>query len=116
MLTTNTTDSLDTSTRNSVLVILTQAMLGTVSSNLRMVSIALDQPLWPISFFLEEESAADREAIEEIIATFDVGMMDIDIACSGFEAEIFVIPANQRLPEIPGVKIFLRRETPNTLS
>lgn len=87
-----------------------QAMLGAISSNFRMVVIDLDRPVWLISFFLEKDSAIDREEIEEIISTFEVGMMDVDIPCGGFKAEVSVIPVSQPLPESPGVKVFLRRE------
>jgi hypothetical protein len=38
--------------------------------------------------------------------TFEVGMMDVDIPCPGFEAEVFV---TQPLPETLGVKVFLKR-------
>jgi len=96
--------------QNMVLAILTQAMLGAISSNVRMVAIDLDRPVWPISFFLEKDSAIDREEVEEIISTFEVGMMDVDIPCGGFKAEVLVIPVSQPLPESPGVKVFLRRE------
>ena len=96
--------------QNMVLAILTQAMLGAISSNVRMVVIDLDHPVWLISFFLEKDSAIDREEIEEIISTFEVGMMDVDIPCAGFKAEVLVLPATQPLPEVPGVKVFLRRE------
>lgn len=89
---------------------LSQAMLGAISSNFRMVVIDLDCPVWPISFFLEKDSAIDREEIEEIISTFEVGMMDVEIPGAGFKAEVFVIPAAQSLPEVIGVKVFLRRE------
>lgn len=97
--------------QNMVLVMLTQAMLGAISSNFRMLVIDLDRPVWPISFFLEKDSVIDREEIEEIISTFEVGMMDVDIPCTGFKAEVFVIPATQPLPKTPGVKVFLRGET-----
>lgn len=89
---------------------LNQAMLGAISSNFRMVVIDLDRPVWPISFFLEKDSAIDREEIEEIISTFEVGMMDVEIPCAGFKAEVFVIPTAHPLPEVRGVKVFLRRE------
>jgi hypothetical protein len=93
-----------------VLALLTQAMLGAISSNFRMVVIDLDRPVWPISFFLEKDSAIDREEIEEIISTFEVGMMDVDIPCAGFKADVLVIPVTQPLPEAPGVRVFLKRE------
>lgn len=96
--------------QNMVLALLTQAMLGAISSNFRMVVIDLDRPVWPISFFLEKDSVIDRQEIEEIISTFEVGMMDVDISCSGFKAEVFVIPVTQPLPDAPGVKLFLKRE------
>ncbi|RIA31646.1 hypothetical protein DFO61_2371 [Ectopseudomonas oleovorans] len=96
--------------QNMVLALLTQAMLGAISSNFRMVVIDLDRPVWPISFFLEKDSAIDREEIEEITSTFEVGMMDVDIPCAGFKAEVFVIPVTQPLPEAPGMKVFLKRE------
>lgn len=96
--------------QNMVLAMLTQAMLGAISSNFRMVAIDLDRPVWLISFVLGKDSAIDREEIEEIISTFEVGMMDVDIPCAGFKAEVLVIPATQPLPETPGVKVFLKRE------
>jgi hypothetical protein len=101
---------LKTEEKNTALVMLGQAMLGAISSNFRMVVIDLDRPVWLISFFLEKDSAIDREEIEEIISTFEVGMMDVDIPCAGFKAEVFVIPETQLLPETPGVKVFLKRE------
>ncbi|MEQ6327011.1 hypothetical protein VLF92_01575 [Pseudomonas chengduensis] len=100
-----------TEEKNTALVMLGQAMLGAISSNFRMVVIDLDHPVWLISFFLEKDSVIDREEIEEIISTFEVGMMDVDIPCAGFKAEVLVIPATQPLPHVPGVKVFLRRET-----
>ncbi|SFP36580.1 hypothetical protein SAMN05216601_1108 [Ectopseudomonas composti] len=101
---------MSTDDQNMVLAILTQAMLGAISSNVRMVAIDLNRPVWPVSFFLEKDSATDREEIEEIISTFEVGMMDVDIPCAGFKAEVLVTPATQPLPETPGVKVFLKRE------
>lgn len=96
--------------QNMVLTMLTQAMLGAISSNFRMVVIDMDRPVWLISFVLEKDSAIDQEEIEEIMSTFEVGMMDVDIPCSGFKAEVLAIPVTQPLPESPGVKVFLRRE------
>lgn len=89
---------------------LAQAMLGAISSNFRMVVIDLELPVWPISFYLEKESDIDREEVEEIIGNFEVSMMDVDILCGGFNGEVFVVPAEQPLPNVPGVKVFLRRE------
>ncbi len=96
--------------KNKVIVMLTQAMLGVISENFRMVAIDLESPVWKITFCLATESEIDREEIEDVISNFEVCMMDVDIECAGFTSEVLVIPQNTSLPEIRGLRVFQKRE------
>lgn len=96
--------------KNTVVVMLVQALVGAISSNFRMILIDLEQPEWVIDFILAVESEVDREEIEDIITSFDVYMMDVDIPRAGLTWNVSVIPSHQRLPAVDGRCVFRRRE------
>ena len=116
IFTTSNAGEINTHKTNKIITILTQAMLGAISENFRMVAIDLESPIWKISFFLAAESEIDREEIEDIISNFEVCMMDVNIECSGFVAEIFVVPTNISLPKIKELRVFQKREANSSLN
>ncbi|MCV2884712.1 hypothetical protein OE749_08390 [Aestuariibacter sp. AA17] len=53
-------------------VLLTQALLGVISPNFRMVSIRLEKEMWIVTIVLEEEDAQDLEEIEDLEVEYEV--------------------------------------------
>ncbi|MGE8362445.1 hypothetical protein [Pseudomonas sp.] len=101
---------MNTQEKNTVVVMLVQALIGAISSNFRMVLVDLEQPVWVIDFILAIESDVDREEIEDVITRFDVYMMDVEIPRAGFRWNVSVIPSHQALPAVDGRCVFRRRE------
>lgn len=95
---------------NQIIVMLMQAMLGAISENFRMVAINTDHAEIKISFFLAKDKDVDREEIEDIISSFEVSMMDVDIDYTGLGFSVFIVPEDRRLPEISGFRVFQRKE------
>ncbi|MBD9359690.1 hypothetical protein [Methylomonas fluvii] len=99
---------------NKIVVMLVQALLGSVSPNFRMVSISFKNPVWKLQFVLEDDNEIDREEIEDIITDFDVFLMDIypeaKAGAVKFEAET-TISKEDNLQIEPGTrKVYRRRE------
>lgn len=99
---------------NKIVIMLMQALLGSVSPNFRMVSISFNSPVWKLQFVLEEENEVDREEIEDIIAEFEVFMMDInpEMKAGGkrFETETVISKEKNLRIEPATRKVYRRRE------
>lgn len=55
---------------NWAVLMLTQALIGAVSSNFRLVALAFEDAKWVLQVILREESDVDREEINEICDDF----------------------------------------------
>ena len=58
-------------------LMLNQALIGSVSNNFRMVVLKWEDDFWLVEFFIFEESTEDREEISEIIDSMSVYVMDL---------------------------------------
>jgi hypothetical protein len=55
---------------NWAVLMLTQAMIGAVSPNFRLVELAFESDTWVVRVSLSEESAVDREEIADLCDEF----------------------------------------------
>ena len=62
---------------NWVVLMLTQAMIGAVSPNFRLVELAFERGAWVIRISLREESAVDREEIANLCDEFLNNLADV---------------------------------------
>ena len=60
-----------------VTLMLTRAMLGEVSPNMRMISLDFHESSWNVKVYLESDDDQDRESIDEIVSEFAIYMEDI---------------------------------------
>lgn len=90
---------------NHQVLMLMQSLLGTISSNFRMVSIGHDGRRWQLRFFLEKEEKIDREEISEIALQFEAFQeTGID-----YDVEIHVTQEPLEWPLAPERVVFRRR-------
>jgi hypothetical protein len=83
------TSDLTLSDWNWAVLMLTQAMIGAVSPNFRLVELAFEHKTWVVRVTLREESKADREEIDEICDEFSIFLEDVrDPICSRAYARI----------------------------
>lgn len=91
---------------NYAVVMLTQALLGAVSGNFRLVCLERRQDKWHVQYWLQEEDAVDHEEIEDIDfefcnflddkpTSFDVSIVGTDVLA---------------LPPLPTRPVYRRRE------
>ena len=73
-------------------LMLTQALIGAVSPNFRLVELAFVDGNWVVRVTLSEESASDREAIEDICDDMGGFLMDLQ-GCITSSAEARVVAA-----------------------
>lgn len=102
---------LTTQTRNTVTVMLMQAMWGVISPNFRRVAWALLDHAWTVQFVLERDDAEDREEIEDAMGDFDALLLEIESGPRALLSEVIVsaqplsaLDLNTWLP------IYIRRE------
>jgi hypothetical protein len=62
---------------NWAVLMLTQAMIGAISPNFRLVELAFEHETWVVRVTLREESNADREEINEICDEFSIFLEDV---------------------------------------
>lgn len=85
---------------------LSEALIGWISPNFRMVVLDRKGGRWTILFYLEREDDEDREAIEDILVDFEVqqeGILDYD-------DEVFITTGPLPRAQFPGRAVYLRRE------
>lgn len=96
---------------NRAVVSLTQAMMGAVSSNFRMVVLERLDDKWHAQYWLETESPEDREEISDIDWEFAHFMeftpTSFEISVVGTDPLIVSVPTRSRLT------VFRRRERDN---
>ena len=73
------------------MLMLTQAMIGAVSPNFRLVELAFEHETWVVRVTLREESKADREEIDEICDDFSIYLEDVRDRISP-QAHVGIIP------------------------
>lgn len=89
---------------NMHFVMMSQALLGVISPNFRMISIDFTKPCWKIVFILEKDFALDHEEIEDFKTEFD--------ALLGYDQEYYVelrITDSQLSWPEPAVRVVYRR-------
>lgn len=96
----------DLTTTNKHVISLVQAMLGAISPNFRMVSLANDGAVWRLQFVLESDNTSDREEIQEIASMFE------SLQDSRVPYEIDVTISSKEIPvsKAPTRVVYRRRE------
>jgi len=97
--------------QNKATVMLVQALWGAISPNFRLVALAFSEPIWQLMIVLEDESAADREEIEEVVGEFDSLLSGMDLGVIKFHLNVVI--DNEPLPPLdPSLwrLVFRRRE------
>ena len=97
--------------RNMVTVMLTQALLGAVSENIRMVSIFEAGSSLKVQFVFERENKDDREEVEDVMAVFDGLLLSMDRPRFDLESEVVVDQKPLRVPAFPSRAVFKRKES-----
>ncbi|MDZ5647948.1 hypothetical protein [Nitrospirillum sp. BR 11828] len=87
-------------------MVLMHALLGSISSNFRMVTLRWKIDQWVIDFILEKENTEDFEEISEIMEDYD----SLQEKYIKFMSIITVTDAPIRMPEFPERAIFRRKE------
>lgn len=82
-------------------------MLGAISANFRMVSLTPLNGSWKVSFFIEKESAEDRDEIYDSASEFEA------LPDSSISYEVEMVVGNEEIawPEPPTMVIFRHRES-----
>jgi hypothetical protein len=96
--------SLDT--WNQCTLALMQALLGAVSPNFRMVTLANDGGVWKLQFVLQSESGADREEIEDVASEFEA----LQGSVVRYEVDITITADPIAWPPPPTRVVYRRRE------
>ena len=81
---------LATQTRNTVTVMLMQAMWGVISPNFRRIAWTLLDHAWTVQFGLERDDAEDREEIEDAMSDFDALLLEIEGGPGALLSEVIV--------------------------
>lgn len=91
---------------NYQVLMLVQALIGSISENFRMVAILWVEREWVIQFYLESKSEEDIDEIEEIVCQY-TAYQDSELKCR-YE----VIVGSKTLPNISpaGRAVYRRRE------
>ncbi len=90
---------------NKYEVMLTQALLGVISPNFRMVSIDFGLSVWKVTFTIEQDNQTDREEIKEFESEFYALLPNGQLR---FTVEIVVTTAPITWPE-PHVRVVYHR-------
>lgn len=65
---------------NFQVLMLNQSLIGAISSNFRMITLARDKDEWVLGFYLEKESEEDIDEIDEIVCQY-TGYQDCFLKC-----------------------------------
>lgn len=87
-------------------IALSQALLGVISSNIRMVWLEYQNNDWVVHFTLERDDTTDRGEIEDAITQFEA-LQDHGIAC---RVEVIVETNVLAWPAPPARVVFRRRD------
>jgi hypothetical protein len=96
---------LDDSNRGALM--LSQAMLGAISSNFRMVTLTINEHSWQLRFYLEVEDPEDREEIQEIAEEFE----SLQATGVKYEVDIIIFADEIEWPDLPTRVVYRRRES-----
>jgi hypothetical protein len=88
---------------------LTQSLIGAITPNFRAVSFELATPTIRLNFLLEQDSAADREEIEDIVFEYEALELGMPNPCEVVAAGI-VSQLPEALTRLPGYRVFGRKE------
>ncbi len=91
---------------NDVHLELTQALLGSISSNVRAISLSFESDQWMVRFTLAEKNDEDIEWLGEALTDWEA--MDPSVAPYRFE----YLTSQEKIesPPPPGRLVFRRRE------
>ncbi len=92
---------------NGLVLSLVEAMLGGISSNFRRVGLKVENDIVKLQFILAEESALDREEIEEwlfVLESLQSGPIEID-------AEVRIHAGDLQDLDLSTRAVFARRES-----
>lgn len=91
---------------NFQVLMLTQALVGAVSANFRMVALLWDYDEWVLKFYLEESNEEDADEIEDVICQY-TAYQSSSLSC---RSELIV--GRERLPGLSDVGrvVYRRRE------
>jgi hypothetical protein len=93
-------------TDNSQVANIVQAMLGSISRNVRAVSLLSDEASVTLHFVLEQDRLEDREEIADMVFEFEAlqsSNIDVDVVIS-------VNPGPMTRLDTPGRLVYLRKE------
>jgi hypothetical protein len=93
---------------NMVAGMLSDALLGAISPNFRMVAINLAVEPWPVRIVLERDDPEDREEIEDVEREFD--RLISAIRNPGFVVDVVIDDQTFATPQYPWIAVFRRRE------
>jgi hypothetical protein len=88
----------------------TQALLGSISSNYRMITMDHDGRGWVFSFVLDHEDAEDREEIEDFATEWEA-LKDRPTPC---KIVVQIEPGVLTCPSPPARVVYRRREAFST--
>ncbi|MCP4548387.1 MAG: hypothetical protein GY835_18150 [bacterium] len=91
---------------NRHVLMLSQALLGAISPNFRMVALGNEDKRWKLTFFLERESKEDRIEIEDVAAEFEA-LQETRIE---YNIEVLITQDPIVSPTPPTRVVFRRRE------
>jgi len=94
--------------QNMVVTMLTQALLGAITPNFRMVAINLKQEPWALRFVLERDEAEDREEINDLLGDFE--SFTHDIGHPAFQEEVMIEDGSIASLSYPWLVVFRRKE------
>lgn len=101
----NDSFSLDDANRGALM--LSQAMLGAISPNFRMVTLEKNTHGWQIQFHLEFEDSYDREEIQEIVEEFE----SLQVNSVKYEVGVVISTDTIQWPNLPTRVVYRRRES-----
>jgi hypothetical protein len=90
---------------NALQVMLMQAMLGAISSNVRMVTLLVTQTRCEVEFYLERDDPGDREEAQDVADEFAVLLEDRAV-----EAKVTVTASDLDWPAHPARVVYRRKE------
>ncbi len=91
---------------NGVHVQLSQALLGSISQNVRAASLTFEGGQWMIRFVLADECDEDFEELSEALSDFEA----MDSSAAPYRFEVLVSQEKIEIPAPPGRLVFMRRE------
>ena len=87
-------------------LILTQALLGVISPNFRMVSLAIESEISKVTIILEKDFEDDREEIEDLKTEFEA----LQPICTDYDFKVKITNETLDWPDSSSIVVYRRRE------